>query len=66
MSENKITEQLEKKIKFLMYVIMFLVIIIAILTVLLIGDYVGLWGGVMIEDPNCPGLPLVYIRNLKL
>ncbi|KKN53981.1 hypothetical protein LCGC14_0597190 [marine sediment metagenome] len=57
--ENKV-EELKREIRLLRYVIIFLVIIVAILTVIVIGGYVSLWGGVMIKDPNL-GLDMINI-----
>lgn len=58
--ENKL-QQIEKEIKNLKYLFIFLLVIVTILTLFLIGKYVGIWGGAFIEDPNNPGLPLTQI-----
>lgn len=58
--EDKI-RQMKKEIKRLKYLLTFLIVIIVILTLLLIGEYVMIWGGAFIEDPNNLGFPLTQI-----
>lgn len=63
-NRNIESQQMEKEIKKLKKLLVFFLIIVFILTLLLIGEYVMIWGGAFIEDPNNPGLPLIRIMDL--
>ncbi len=55
--DNRI-KYLEKRIKLLEYTIIFIIIVITFLTIAIIGEYAGIWGGAY------PGLGLHLTRIL--